>query len=97
MSRRDVVAALQSAHARAATRRGRPSTFGPPSVGPPHPEAPAPVARATCLGVLVEIRPEGGRRHNSPLTISPSSEGVTAEGPLGDERNALLLPLPSLS
>jgi hypothetical protein len=27
----------------------------------------------------------------------PSSEGDTAEGPLGDEQNALLLPLPSLS
>jgi hypothetical protein len=27
---------------------------------------------------------------------SPSSEGVTAEGPLGDERNVVLLSLPSL-
>jgi hypothetical protein len=35
--------------------------------------------------VLVEIGPEGGRRHNSPLMILPSSEGATAEGPLGDE------------
>jgi hypothetical protein len=31
--------------------------------------------------VLVEIGPEGGRRHNSPLMILPSSEGATAEGP----------------
>jgi hypothetical protein len=47
--------------------------------------------------LLVEIGLESGRRHNSPLTIPPSSEGVTAEGPLGDERGALLIPLPSLS
>jgi hypothetical protein len=47
--------------------------------------------------LLVEIRPEGGHRHNSPLTIPPSSEGVTTGGPLGDKQNALLLPLPSLS
>jgi hypothetical protein len=45
----------------------------------------------------VEIGPEGGRRHNSPLTVPPSSEGDTAEGPLGDERNARLLLLPLLS
>jgi hypothetical protein len=43
--------------------------------------------------LLVEIGPEGGHRHNSPLMIPPSSEGVTAEGPLGDETG----PLPSLS
>jgi hypothetical protein len=39
---------------------------------------------------LVEIEPEGGLRHNNPLKVPPSSEGDTAEGPLGDERNALL-------
>jgi hypothetical protein len=32
-------------------------------------------------GLLVEIGPEGGRRHNSPLKTLPSSEGDTAEGP----------------
>jgi hypothetical protein len=47
--------------------------------------------------LLVEIGPEGGRRHNSPLMVPSSSEGDTAEGPLGDERHALLLSLPSLS
>jgi hypothetical protein len=47
--------------------------------------------------VLVEIGPEGGRRHNSLLMFPPSSEGDTAEGPLGDKQNALLLSLPSLS
>jgi hypothetical protein len=47
--------------------------------------------------LLVEIGSESGRRHNSPLTTLPSSEGVMAEGPFGDEQNALLLPLPSLS
>jgi hypothetical protein len=47
--------------------------------------------------VLVEIGPEGGRQHNSPLEALPSSEGVTAEGPLGDGRKALSLLLPSLS
>jgi hypothetical protein len=35
--------------------------------------------------LLVEIGSEGGRRHNSPLNCTPSSEGVTTEGPLGDE------------
>jgi hypothetical protein len=35
--------------------------------------------------VLVEIEPEGGRRHNSPLTSPPPSEADTAEGPLGGE------------
>jgi hypothetical protein len=45
--------------------------------------------------VLVEIRSEGGRRHNSPLNCLPFFEGDTAEGPLGDEGNTswLLLPL----
>jgi hypothetical protein len=47
--------------------------------------------------LLAEIGPEGGRRHNSPLKALPSSEGVTAEGPLGDGRKALSLLLPSLS
>jgi hypothetical protein len=42
--------------------------------------------------VLVQIGPEGGRRHNSPLMA-----GDAAEGPLGDERNVLLQPLPLLS
>jgi hypothetical protein len=46
--------------------------------------------------VLVEIGPEGGRRHNSPMKALPSSEGDTTEGPLGDGRKALLLLLPSL-
>jgi hypothetical protein len=41
--------------------------------------------------LLVGIGPEGGCRHNSPLKVPPSSEGDTAEGPLGDEQNALLL------
>jgi hypothetical protein len=48
------------------------------------------------MPLLVEIGSEGGRRHNNPLIVPPSSEGDTAEGPLGDERNALLLSLPSL-
>jgi hypothetical protein len=47
--------------------------------------------------LLVEIGPEGGRRHNSPLKDLPSSEGVTAEGPFGDGRKAVSLLLPSLS
>jgi hypothetical protein len=47
--------------------------------------------------MLVEIGPEGGRRHNSPLKTLPSSEGDTAGGRLGDRRNALLYLLPSLS
>jgi hypothetical protein len=47
--------------------------------------------------LLVEIGPEGGRRHNSPLKAQPSFEGVTAEGPLGDGWKALSLLLPSLS
>jgi hypothetical protein len=47
--------------------------------------------------LLVEIGPEGGRQHNSPLMAPPFSEGDTAEGPLRDERNALLQPLPLLS
>jgi hypothetical protein len=38
--------------------------------------------------LLVEIGSEGGRRHNSPLIGLLSSEGVMAEGPLGDEGNA---------
>jgi hypothetical protein len=46
--------------------------------------------------VLVEIDPEGGRRHNSPLNAPPSSESDTAEGPLGDERNDIWLLLPLL-
>jgi hypothetical protein len=67
--------------------------------------ASAPADRGPCHAVfhavgaklLVEIGPEGGRRHNSPLKNLPSSEGDTTEGPLGDGRNALLLLLPSLS
>jgi hypothetical protein len=47
--------------------------------------------------LLVEIGPEGGRRHNSPLKALPSSGGVTAEGPLRDGRKALSPLLPSLS
>jgi hypothetical protein len=47
--------------------------------------------------LLVEIGPERGRRHNNPLKTLPFSEGNTAEGPLGDGRNALLLLLPLLS
>jgi hypothetical protein len=39
--------------------------------------------------LLVEIGPEGGLRHNSPRDVSLSSEGDTAEGPFGDERNSL--------
>jgi hypothetical protein len=40
----------------------------------------------------VEIGPEGGRRHNSPLKALPSSEGKAAKAPpLGDGRRALLL------
>jgi hypothetical protein len=31
--------------------------------------------------VLVEIRPEGGRRHNSPLKVLPPPKGKAAEGP----------------
>jgi hypothetical protein len=31
--------------------------------------------------LLVEIRPEGGRRHNNPLKALPSSVGNAAEGP----------------
>jgi hypothetical protein len=47
---------------------------------------------ATAAGrCLVEIRPEARRRHNSRLKASPSFEGDTAEGPLGGERDALLL------
>jgi hypothetical protein len=38
-----------------------------------------------------EIGPKGGRRHDSLLMVLPSSEGDKAEGPHGDERNALLL------
>jgi hypothetical protein len=49
------------------------------------------------MALLVEIGPEGGRRHNSPLKALPSSEGVTVEGPLGDGRKALSPMLPSLS
>jgi hypothetical protein len=41
-----------------------------------------------CTGLLVEIEPEGGCRHNSPLNRTPFSKGVTVEGPLGDEGNA---------
>jgi hypothetical protein len=47
--------------------------------------------------VLVEIGPEGGRRHNSHLKALPSSEGVTNEGPFEDGRKTLSLLLPSLS
>jgi hypothetical protein len=47
--------------------------------------------------LLVEIGPEGGRRHNNPLMAPPSFEGDTTEGPLRDEWNTLLLSLPSLS
>jgi hypothetical protein len=47
--------------------------------------------------LLVEIGPEGGRQHNSPMSALPSYEGDTAEGPLGDGRNASLVLLPSLS
>jgi hypothetical protein len=32
-------------------------------------------------GVLVEIGPEGGRRHNSPLKVLPPPKGKAAEGP----------------
>jgi hypothetical protein len=45
----------------------------------------------------VEIRPEGGRRHNSPLKTLPHSEGDTAEGPLGGGRSTRLLLLLLLS
>jgi hypothetical protein len=31
--------------------------------------------------LLVEIEPEGGRRHNSPLKALPSSEEDSVEGP----------------
>jgi hypothetical protein len=55
------------------------------------------VFHAVGAKLLVEIGPEGGHRHNSPLKTLPSSEGDTTEGPLGDGRNALLLLLPSLS
>jgi hypothetical protein len=34
-------------------------------------------------GVLVGIRPEGGRQHNSPLMIPLPSEGRRPEAPLG--------------
>jgi hypothetical protein len=44
--------------------------------------------------LLVELGPEGGRRHNSPLKTPPSPEGDTTEGPLGDERNTPWLLLP---
>jgi hypothetical protein len=47
-----------------------------------------PVVEEEIRSVLVEIGPEGGRRHNSSLTYPPSSEGVTTEGPFGDEGNA---------
>jgi hypothetical protein len=36
--------------------------------------------------LLVEIGPEGGCRHNSPLTVPLSSEGKRPEAPLGDEQ-----------
>jgi hypothetical protein len=46
------------------------------------------------ITVLVEIGPEGGRRHNNPLNCLPSSEGDAAEGPLGVELNSSRLILP---
>jgi hypothetical protein len=36
--------------------------------------------------LLVEIGPEGGLRHNSPLSAPHSSEVEQPEAPLGDER-----------
>jgi hypothetical protein len=40
--------------------------------------------------LLVEIGPEGGRRHNSPLSVLPPPKGKVAEGPLGERRRNLV-------
>jgi hypothetical protein len=39
------------------------------------------------LFMLVEIGPEGGRRHNSPLTTLPPPKGSRPKAPLGGEGN----------
>jgi hypothetical protein len=39
--------------------------------------------------LLVEIGPEGGHLHNSPLNVLPPPKGKAAEGPLGERRRNL--------
>jgi hypothetical protein len=46
--------------------------------------------------LLVEIGPEGGRRHNSPLIIPLSSEGKQPEAPSEMSRETSVHLLPSL-
>jgi hypothetical protein len=95
--------ATTSSSSRCMLSRSQAPNTPPPSCSPYHsllqPEAPTSLLfsqqckpaneQQRCVTVLVEIRSEHRRQHNSPLMVPLSSEGDAAEGPSGDECDAL--------